>query len=196
MPSPEPDGRHDFDFLFGRWNVTNRKLGSPLMPGSDDWVEFGSSVETGPVLAGLGNVDRYRSATFPGRPGWEALALRLFDPEARTGRIWWASTAAAGELDTPVAGGFTGDHGLFECDDVLGGRPVKVRYEWSEVSSPEPRWQQAFSFDDGQSWQPNWTMVWRRALPEVGLRQPYRTARTALASALTADSTADSCRRP
>ncbi len=85
-PAAEQDGRHDFDFLFGNWEVSNRKLGSPLTPGSDDWVEFGSSVQTGPVLAGLGNVDRYNSAAFPGRPGWEALALRLFDPGVTGGR--------------------------------------------------------------------------------------------------------------
>ncbi|MGH2908078.1 MAG: hypothetical protein ACRDK8_02125 [Solirubrobacteraceae bacterium] len=162
MSSPDRDGRHDFDFLFGRWRVANRRLGSPLTPGSTDWVQFSSTVQTEPVLAGLGNVDRYRSPEFPGRPGWEALALRLFDPDTRTWRIWWASTAAAGELDTPVTGCFAGDHGVFGCDDVLVGRPLKMRYEWSEVNSPEPRWQQAFSFDGGRSWQPNWVMVWRR----------------------------------
>jgi hypothetical protein len=163
MESSEHDGRHDFDFLFGRWEVTNLKLASPLTPGSHDWVEFSSSVETGPVLAGLGNVDRYRSATFPDRPGWEAVALRLFDPGARTWKIWWASTAVPGDLDTPVIGGFAGDHGLFECEDLLDGRPLKVRYEWSEVGSPSPQWRPSFSFDDGRSWQTNWTMAWRRA---------------------------------
>ncbi len=163
MESSEHDGRHDFDFLFGRWEVTNRRLASPLTPGSDDWVQFSSSVETEPVLAGLGNVDRYRSPTFPGRSGWEAVALRLFDPVARSWKIWWASTAAPGDLDTPVVGSFDGDHGVFECDDLLDGRPLKVRYEWSEVASRSPHWRQSFSFDEGRSWQPNWTMVWCRA---------------------------------
>jgi hypothetical protein len=54
-----------------------------------------SSVQTGPVLAGSGNVDRYRSDEFPGQPGWEALALRLYEPAARTWTIWWASRSTA-----------------------------------------------------------------------------------------------------
>jgi hypothetical protein len=163
-PADEPDGRHDFDFLFGRWTVANRKLRAPLDPDSGDWDEFASYVETQPVLGGLGNIDRYMAPEFPGRPGFEALALRLFDPGLASWRIWWASTATSGALDTPVLGRFEDDgRGVFECDDVLEGRPLSVRYAWSAVASRAPHWEQSFSFDGGASWHLNWTMVWRRA---------------------------------
>jgi hypothetical protein len=154
-------GRQDFDFLRGRWTVLSRRLAHPLEPDSSDWREFTIEVENQPILGGLGNIDLYRSDEFPGRPEFEALAIRLFDPDDESWRIWWASTSNPGELDTPVLGRFTNERGVFECDDVLGGRAVKVRYEWWR-GGDSPRWHQAFSFDAGDTWHENWIMEWRR----------------------------------
>jgi hypothetical protein len=153
-------GANDFDFLVGRWTVFNRRLQRPLERDDADWREFTMEVENRP-LAGLGNVDVYRSSEFPGIPTFEAMALRLFDPEQSLWRIWWASTSSAGQLDTPVVGEFAGGHGVFLSDDVLGGRPVRVRYEWL-TSDRQPEWRQSFSFDEGLTWQENWIMNWRR----------------------------------
>jgi hypothetical protein len=162
--APEtPDGAHDFDFLFGRWAVANRKLRDPLATAAEEWVEFTASAETRPILAGLGNIDSYSAPEFPGRGRFEGMTLRLFDSAEGVWRIWWASTATSGMLDTPVVGRFVGEHGVFECDDVLEGRELRVRYEWFRVSDGEARWQQSFSFDASETWQPNWYMTWRRA---------------------------------
>jgi hypothetical protein len=150
--------------LRGRWTVLSRRLERPLDPSSSDWREFTMEVENQPVLGGLGNIDTYRSSEFPGRPGWEALALRLFEPGAAVWRIWWVSTASPGALDVPVVGRFAGDHGVFGCDDLLDGRAVSVRYEWM-VQDDSPRWRQAFSFDAGTTWHENWVMEWRRHTP-------------------------------
>jgi len=98
----------------------------------------------------------------PGRGEFHGITLRLFDTEDDVWRIWWASTASPGALDMPVVGRFVDDHGVFECDDVLSGRQLRVRYEWVRVSQDEAHWQQSFSFDRGDSWQPNWKMTWRR----------------------------------
>ena len=32
------DGRHDFDFLFGAWQITNRKRVNMVVPGDDFYV--------------------------------------------------------------------------------------------------------------------------------------------------------------
>ena len=61
-------------------------------------------------------------------------------------------------LDTPVFGGFSGDTGVFEGEDVHAGRPVRVRFVWSRVTTPEPRWEQSFSPDGGATWETNWIM--------------------------------------
>lgn len=154
-------GRADFDFLRGSWTVLSRRLDSPLDPASGEWREFAMEVTNEPILAGLGNVDRYRSAEFPGQPEFEAFALRLFDPSAGVWRIWWASISSQGQLDTPVVGRFVDGHGVFGCEDVLGGRTVHVRYEWL-LGNGSPRWQQAFSYDEGKTWRENWFMEWHR----------------------------------
>jgi hypothetical protein len=146
--------------------VRSRRLEEPLDPSSGDWREFTMEVENRPVLGGLGNVDTYRSGAFPGRPGWEALALRLFDPAAGVWRIWWVSTASPGQLDTPVVGRFDGGHGVFRCDDLLDGREVSVLYEWT-VGDGAPRWRQAFSFDAGTTWHENWIMEWHPLDPDL-----------------------------
>lgn len=153
MSSAVPvDGRSDFDFIFGRWRVRNRKLVDVTDPACDEWVEFEATAAAEPILGGLGHVDRMWAGTF------EGFTLRQFDPEARVWRIWWASSARPGHLDTPVEGAFSGGCGRFSCEDVLGGRAVKVRFEWTNPTPDTARWEQAFSYDDAVTWHTNWTM--------------------------------------
>ena len=38
------------------------------------------------------------------------------------------------------------------------GRPILVRFTWSGVTTPTPRWEQAFSDDGGETWETNWVM--------------------------------------
>ena len=151
------DGRHDFDFLFGRRRILNRKVVDTLDPSSDEWVEFEAIGEAEPILGGLGNVDTFSTQALPpnGDP-FEGFTLRLFVPQTGLWRIWWASLRFPGELDQPVEGRFTGGRGEFLCDDVIGGRPVKVQYEWSVLSPTANRWEQSFSYDDGVTWRTNW----------------------------------------
>ena len=41
---------------------------------------------------------------------------------------------------------------------VYKGRPILVRFTWSGVTTPTPRWEQAFSDDGGRGWETNWVM--------------------------------------
>jgi hypothetical protein len=151
------DGRHDFDFFFGSWQQENRKRVKPLVPDDDEWVEFESFSEARPILGGLGNVDTFSAPQFPGRPGFEGFSLRLFEPETGLWRIWWASTVGNGHLDPPVLGRFDDGIGVFECDDVLDDVPLKVRFTWKDITSVSAVWEQSFSFDNGATWDANWT---------------------------------------
>lgn len=154
--SPANDGRHDFDFFYGRWQQKNRKRANLLVRDDASWIEFESRAEVMPILGGLGNIDTYKAPRFPGRPGFEGFSLRLFDPGTGLWRIWWASTIGHGQLDAPVVGRFRNGIGVFECDDVVQGVQVRVRFTWKAITERSATWEQAFSLDRGESWDTNW----------------------------------------
>jgi len=158
------DGRHDFDFFHGEWRIANRKLADPLAEGPESrrWLEFEATAKAAPILGGLGNHNTYSAPDFPGCADFHGFALRLFDPESGLWRIWWASTIGRGRLDTPVVGRFKDDVGRFECDDLLGGREAKVRFDWKDITHSSARWEQSFSFDDGRTFDTNWIMEFNR----------------------------------
>ena len=144
----------DFDFWFGSWDVRNRWLRRRLA-GSDDWEEFDATVVARPLLDGVGNEDEFRTDHAGGFIG---MSFRFFDPERGRWSIYWADSRRPGELDPPVFGGFSGDVGVFEGEDIHRGRPILVRFTWSGVTTPTPRWEQAFSDDGGKTWETNWVM--------------------------------------
>ncbi|GAA2215717.1 hypothetical protein GCM10009850_111850 [Nonomuraea monospora] len=149
---------NDFDFLTGHWNVVNRRLVKPLS-GSDEWDEFpGRSVAT----RHFGGAASFDEIEFPTK-GSHGLTLRVYDPETRQWSIYWASSAS-GRLDTrPMVGAFEGERGVFYGEETHEGRPVRCRFLWTRSGADAARWEQAFSEDDGRTWETNWTMDFSRA---------------------------------
>jgi hypothetical protein len=144
----------DFDFFMGRLRVRYRYLRERLR-GSTEWEEFEARSVARPLLGGLGTEDEFRT-DFQG--GFIGMSFRFFDPEAERWSIYWADSRRPGVLDPPVFGGFANGAGVFEGTDVLDGKPVAVRFTWTEVDTPAPRWEQAFSADGGETWETNWVM--------------------------------------
>jgi hypothetical protein len=153
--------RHDFDFLFGSWRIHNRRLDDPFGD-AETWSEFEAQSEAYPILSKLGNVQHFDAPEFPGRPGFQGYALRLLDPEEEIWRIWWASTAGRGRLDSPVLGRFRDGVGQFDGKDVVAGREIGVRLLWTEITETSAHWEQSFSFDGGKTFVPNWVMLHER----------------------------------
>jgi hypothetical protein len=147
----------DFEFFYGSWTVRHRRLKERLV-GSADWDEFAGTSRCWGLLGGMANVDDNH---MPER-GIRGMSLRILDPVKHVWSIWWVN-AADGVIQPLVIGGFAGGEGLFRGDDVFAARPIKVIYRWSAITPTGARWEQAFSADDGRSWETNWIMDFTRA---------------------------------
>ncbi|MCL1635968.1 hypothetical protein M2650_15195 [Luteimonas sp. SX5] len=148
------DGRHDFDFYLGRWHVRNQRLKQRFV-GIDEWETYEATDESRPILGGLGSIDDCRTEHFGG--GFRGMAIRIFDPKTRLWRAYWSSNRT-GTLDPPVVGGFKDGIGTFYGIDKDGDRAVRVRCLWSEISAAHVKWEQAFSIDEGGTWETNLVM--------------------------------------
>lgn len=166
MPHPMPRGScADFDFMLGRWRSRQRRLRQRLA-GCTDWESFEAMTEAQRLPGGLMHVDTLVAEAW--RPGWVGMSLRCFNPATGLWSIHWLTNEgvgldpATGRLDPPVVGGFVGDEGLFEGQDVVDGRPVRVRFRWLRQGPDRAHWEQAFSADEGRRWEVNWTMDFER----------------------------------
>lgn len=145
--------QNDFDFLEGKWILKDKKLKSRLT-NSNEWIEFESTVEMRKLLNGIGNMDIYRT-TVDDKP-FEGVALRLFNPKTKLWSIYWADSNV-GVMDPPVVGSFDGTIGKFYCKDKFKGKDIIVVFIWDKTDPENPIWSQAFSLDNGKTWEVNAT---------------------------------------
>ena len=146
----------DFDFLVGKWKMHNRRLNKRL-ENCKDWTEFDSSDENRKILSGTADTDIYSSTEFPGQEGknFEGLTLRLFNPKTRLWSLYWVASNS-GVMDPPVVGSFENGVGHFFCKDTFKGKPIIVMFRWDARNKDRPVWGQAFSIDNGKTWE--WNM--------------------------------------
>lgn len=156
--APSGTGLNAFAFQTGSWRVRHRKLRERLA-GSTDFYEFDGECRAWEVLGGAGNVEDNLINDPAG--AYRAAAFRRLDPATGLWAIWWFDPRQA-RLDPPVQGRFENGVGTFLADDELRGRPIKVRFRWSDITRTSARWEQAFSPDGGATWETNWTMAFTR----------------------------------
>jgi hypothetical protein len=158
-PNSSPN---DFDFLVGKWKMHNRHLDKRLA-NCRDWTEFDSSDVNTKILKGAADMDTYSTMQFPGMGGklFEGLTLRLFDPKTRLWSLYWIASNT-GKIEPPVVGSFDQNGvGHFFGKDTLNGKPILVVFRWDARNKDRPVWGQAFSPDNGKTWE--WNFF---ALPE------------------------------
>lgn len=148
---------NDFDFLVGKWNVASRRQDKWLV-GSTNYEEFTHWFEAWTYFDGKVSFD---VGTFPSR-GFDGMTLRLYNPETDLWSLYWVDSRKM-TLEPPVVGRFVDGVGVFEGPDTYEGRPIKVRFTWSDITPTSARWQQHLSDDDGQTWELNWVMELTRA---------------------------------
>lgn len=153
------DHSHDFDFEIGKWKVRHTQRAKRLA-NSHDWIAFDGTSHTQTTLGGHGNVED----NFIDKPdgAYRAKAIRAYDPRTEEWSIWWLDARTPKTIGAPVVGNFKNGEGVFEGDDTFDGKLIKVRFLWTTKRTDTAHWEQAFSPDNGKTWETNWRMDFTR----------------------------------
>ena len=151
-------GFDDFDFLVGEWHIANEFLSRRLV-GAGEWEHFGATSCVEKVMRAPDGVFGGLDEMYVPERGFTGMTLRIYNPASSTWSIYW-SDSKSHRLFPPTVGRFENGRGVFFGDDVEGGRPVKVRFDWTAGESPV--WEQSMSADDGSTWERNWVMRFTR----------------------------------
>jgi hypothetical protein len=152
---PDHDGQHDFNFEFGSWTTELSRLVEPLSD-STEWAQYRGTSEVRPIWNGAANVVELDVEGPSGRI--QAMSLRLYDPASRTWSLHSASIRGGG-ISPPGVGSFTDGRGEFLSEESFDGRPILVRFVISDITATSCRFEQAFSDDNGASWEVNWIAI-------------------------------------
>jgi hypothetical protein len=147
----ERDGQHDFDPLIGSWKYHLKRRLHPLT-GSTTWVEFDGTGVCRKVYDGA-SIDQIEVGGPTGHI--EGLTLRLYNPQSHQWRLYWANSKI-GILDPPQVGQFKDGHGQFFAQDTINGKTILIRFDWTNLTTNSPHFEQSFSDDGGRTWEVNW----------------------------------------
>jgi hypothetical protein len=158
-PSKQPetlrDGQHDFDFEIGKWVTHLWRLEHPLSH-SNSWVEYWGTTDVRKVWNGRANLVELDVNGPAGHI--EALSLRLYNPQSHQWSLNFASSAG-GSMSPPTIGAFKDGRGEFCNKETFNGRAILVRFVISDIKPDSCRFEQAFSEDDGKTWEVNWIAI-------------------------------------
>jgi hypothetical protein len=149
-----------FDFLMGTWEVKNIFLAKRLQH-SHQWLHFTAIDIERPLATGTGDIEIYKTGHWPQYVG---MNVRLYNPATKQWTLYWTDNRfSRGIMQPPVVGSFHGSYGVFEGNDHLNGVPIIVRFTWRSIDHDHARWTQAFSSDQGKTWEVNWIMKFTRS---------------------------------
>jgi hypothetical protein len=149
------DGSRDFDFEIGTWKTHVRRLAHPLT-GSTSWVEMDGITKVTKVWGGRANLVELEADGTAGH--FQGLSLRLYNPQTHRWSLNFASSSD-GTLTTPTVGGFKNGRGEFFDHEDFNGRRILVRFVISDITPTSCHFEQAFSTDEGKTWEVNWVAV-------------------------------------
>lgn len=152
-------GFNDFDFLIGEWRVRHRRLRT-LLSHCSSWQQFLGRSEARKVLGGFGVIDE--NVLFEPHGTYRSMVLRTFDAATHYWNMWHYDGRVPAQLEPPLVGKFEGRTGAFYGHCPVDGTSVQVRYLWV-CCDDAPRLERAFTMNNGQSWETNWTMDFHKA---------------------------------
>jgi hypothetical protein len=155
-PAAARDGSHDFDWEIGSWKTDMRRLRHPLS-GSKEWLHYQGTTIVRPVWSGRANLVELEVDGPTGH--FQALSLRLYNPEARQWSLNYANSAGGTMSSPPTIGEFRNGRGEFYDQEMLGARAILVRFVISDITADSAHFEQAFSDDGGRTWEANWIVT-------------------------------------
>lgn len=150
--SSQRDGQHDFDFNFGTWKTSMKRLQHPLT-GSTRWVELTGTVVVRKVWDGRAQLEEVEADGPAGH--FEDLGLFLYNPQAHQWSLNFANSKVGVLELPPTIGEFKDGRGEFYDQETVNGRAILARITWSDITPDSHNFEQAFSDDNGKTWETN-----------------------------------------
>lgn len=148
--APDPH-QHDFDFEWGTWNAHLQLLPHKFV-GSHDWVDYHGTLAVHKIWNGKANISELEVSNAKSRI--EGGALHLYDPQTHQWSVIFASSDT-GKLGVPNVGRFQNGRGVFYDREIYRGTPILDRWLFTNISTRAFHFEQAFSRDDGKTWETN-----------------------------------------
>lgn len=150
----ERDGHNDFNFLFGHWHTHYRILRHRLTH-DNTWDQCDGDATITAFWDHYGNLEVGTLRCPPPRGYVDSMTLRTYSADTHQWSLYWG-TKKIGLSTSPQVGHFD-NHGVgnFYDNDTFNGKPIAIRYHW-ETLKGLPHFEQAYSDDDGKTWETNW----------------------------------------
>ena len=153
------DGSHEFDFDFGTWRTHTSRMLHPLS-GAQEWVDMDGTTVITPIWGGRANIAEH---TAPGPDGpIQSLALYTFNPKTHEWNVNFATPSSGRLSSTPGIGHFKDGRVDFYDQEPINGKTVLVRFSMWSITPDTAQSEQAFSTDDGKTWEINWINKYTR----------------------------------
>lgn len=149
------DGSQDFDWEIGSWNTTLKRLSEPLS-GNSKWLEYSGTTVVKALMGKRANIVEFDVSGAAGRIA--GVSLRLYQPANGQWTLHFANLAN-GLMTEPMQGSFKDGHGTFFGKDTLKGLTIGVRFLIIPASKDQWRFEQAYSADEGKTWENNWIAI-------------------------------------
>jgi hypothetical protein len=143
--------QHDFDFEWGSWKAHLRLLPHRFV-GSHDWIEYYGTLVVHKLWGGKGNISELEVRSASSRI--EGGAIHLYNPATHEWSVTFASSDT-GTLGVPNVGHFENGRGLFYDHELYRGRSILDRWIITNTSAHAFHFEQAFSTDNGKTWETN-----------------------------------------
>jgi hypothetical protein len=156
--SESPGDTKDFDFNFGKWKTHITRLEHPLA-GSHTWVDYDGTSDISKIWNGRASLFELEASGPAGRV--EGVGVRLYNPKSHQWSLNWANSRD-GVIEKPMIGEFVHGQGQFYDQEDFQGRIIFSRNGFYDIKPDSCRFEQAFSVDDGKTWETNWIMTLTR----------------------------------